>query len=50
MSDAVASMLFKISQDALKEDVMIIVNISVKYLISSVMIRSEADIKIMINK
>jgi len=50
MSDAIASMLFKIFQDASKENVMIIVNISVKYLISSVMIRSEANIRIMINK
>lgn len=50
MSDAVASMLFEISQDASKEDVMIIINISVKYLMSSVMIRSEADIRNMINK
>ncbi len=50
MSNAVASMLFEISQDASKEDIMIVINISVKYLISSVMIRSEADIRIMINK
>ncbi len=50
MSDAVASMLFEIFQDALKKDIMIIINISVKYLISSVIIRSEADIRIIINK
>ncbi len=50
MSDAVASMLFEISQDASKEDVMIVVNISMKYLISSMMIRSEADIRNMTNK
>ncbi len=50
MSDAIASMLFKIFQDALKENIMIIVNILVKYLISSMMIKSEADIRIMINK
>ncbi len=50
MSDAVASMLFEISQDASKEDVMIVVNILMKYLISSMMIRSEADIRNMTNK
>ncbi len=50
MSDAIASMLFEIFQDASKEDVMIIINISVKYLINSIMIKSEADIRIMINK
>jgi len=50
MSDAIASMLFEIFQDASKEDVMIVINISMKYFISNVMIRSEADIRIMINK
>jgi len=50
MSDAIALMLFKIFQDALKENVMIVINISIKYFISSMMIRSEADIRIMINK
>jgi len=50
MSDAIASMLFKIFQDASKENIMIVINISVKYFISNVIIRSEADIRIMINK
>ncbi len=43
-------MLFEIFQDASKENVMMIINISVKYLISSIMIKSEANIRIMINK
>ena len=50
MSDAVTLMLFEIFQDASKENVMMIINISVKYLISSIMIKSEANIRIMINK
>jgi len=50
ISDAVASILFEIFQDALKKNVMIVINISVKYLISSMMIKSEADIRNITNK